>query len=451
MNKYNSFFCLEMGNTATKIKEDLMELGKDKINKKMLERELQRVFTEKTTIKQAMNAFEEIDNPKDAIDNVDATIEKLRNVLNLAEMILPSFPQVQVQMNLSFSILSTVLQKIGTAWKLSSNLSKNSKTYTELQRYEDFKLCQKACGLDDLLFLHITFLDCLDRGTDKTVINILQSQIRIDEITMYLAEVHCNVKNLIVKSDKMSACRATAYVDVYFRLAILRTLVLWQVFSIKMRSGLDSSSTKGVWKMIITNKATDLDLFRDITQVNPKKSMFLSVFHPTECENFLRFVQIHSKECNFSWLDEDKRFTEEEHYIVSAKLEGKMIKMPRKNQRCVLGSTENTDACIFKFEAVKGRERDNIFFLKSKHFGYYVYMYEGNQYCYSIKEKPGSEGQWKIVRFEEVEQSPQYIISSLKWPGLFLSLTRWGLLLYLKGTYCTKEVMEKGLWKIHGS
>lgn len=104
--------------------------------------------------------------------------------------------------------------------------------------------------------------------------------------------------------------------------------------------------------------------------------------------------------------------------------------------------------CKFQLEPLKKRRVDNVFYIRSaKSPGHYVYMHDGGN-CFSASHRPGPEGQWKIVQFENDKSPPQYVLSPLKWPCRFLFLKSFLGSISIAGTYSSKETKDKGLWEI---
>lgn len=173
--------------------------------------------------------------------------------------------------------------------------------------------------------------------------------------------------------------------------------------------------------------------------------MFLTIFHPTENEIFLNYLRLHK--IRIPSFSQDKlKFLHRTYNIGSIKWPGWRLEMSSIYQ-CLLRSTNTTpsDGCEFRFESVKHRELDNIFYIKSKkRQDYYVYL-SNSGICLSMQGQPGSEGQWKIVKLEEDANTSKYILSTLKWPCHFMFMDFMGI---VKTTKNLSKIKDKGVWKI---
>lgn len=427
--------------------EDMNDLGE--LHRESLEEELKNIFLKKENLESVRISAKEM---KKCIESLETSksidygevCHKLATVLNIVSMIIPSIPLFKF--TLTFSCLSSVLKGIGDALQSLSKPFEQDKTYSELQGYEDSELRSEAIGFEKAFFNNNVFLNEIEMNAPESVINTLEDKIPVNDIVRFLGKLQAKTQELLLKPDVISACRAAKYVNLYFRLAILRKLVLWQVFCIKERSGYERSTTKGVLAMITESQKTDLELVRYVTEANVEKAVFLTVFHPTENENFLHFLRI--QEIRIPSIGQDKDFHNQVYAITLSNSPSMTLEMSSWYKGKINGTTGTSSACLFMFEPVKGRNLDNIFYLKSIRWSeYYVLMCKSGT-CYSVKGKPGTEGQWKLVRLENDIGPPQYVMSSMEWPGRFLytESTLWGP--SVKSTHDLKTVRDKGLWEL---
>lgn len=350
------------------------------------------------------------------------------------------------QFTISFSVLSNILQKLGTQLKASTPQVEEDKVYSALLRYQDSELRSEAVGVEDLLFNAHAYLKEIDEEAHESVVVKLEDRFPNDDTVRFLGKLKAKAYELLTNSDRESAHRASVYINLYFRLAILRTLVLWQVFCIKQRSGHDKASTQGVLAMLSESKNSDMEVVRYVTETNHQKAVFLTVFHPTENDNFVNFLRIH--QIKIPCIGQNKHFFYPTRYICSSRSPEIKLEMSSWYKGRIWGSKSKSAACEFKLEPVEKLNMDNIFFLRSKKWSdHYVYMEEGGK-CFSVSGQPGPEGQWKVVQFENDGSPPKYMMSPVKWPCQFLVVRSFLWIVSIEGTKNLKKIKDRGSWDI---
>lgn len=187
---------------------------------------------------------------------------------------------------LVFSIsMAAILKQLGTTLITPAFPSGRDKIYTALLHYQDSELNSEAVGLKDLN-------EISDR-TNETIVLKLEDRFPTSKTVMFLGKLKAKTYELLTQPDIPSAERATVYINLYFQLANLHTLVLWQVFCIKLRSGYDQPSTQGVLAIINENYKSDFEVLTYVTETSFQKIVFLTIFHPTENEIFLNYLRLH--------------------------------------------------------------------------------------------------------------------------------------------------------------
>lgn len=200
--------------------------------------------------------------------------------------------------------------------------------------------------------------------------------------------------------------------------------------------------------MINENYKSDIEVLPYVTETSFQKIVFLTIFHPTENELFLNFLRHHKIRLPSFGQDQLnlRHYTRRTHYIRSIKWPGWRLEIS-SIYRGPLRATKSTtsDGCKFKFELVKHRELDNLFYIKSKKWqDYYVYLSKCGM-CLSMQGQPGPEGQWKIVKLEDDDSTPKYILSTLKWPCHFIFMDFMGI---VKTTKNLNKIKDQGVWEI---
>lgn len=205
---------------------------------------------------------------------------------------------------LAFSIsMASILKQLGTTLITTAFPSGKDQIYKALLHNQDSGFYAEAVGLKDLLFTTHAYLNEIRDQTHDTIVFGLEYKFPTSKTVMFLGKLKAKTYELLTQPDIPSAERATVYINVYFQLANLRTFVLWQVFSIKLRSGYAQPSTQGVLAMINENYKSDFEVF-------------LTIFHPTENECFLNYLRLHKIRIP-SFGQDQLNFRHRTHYIGS--------------------------------------------------------------------------------------------------------------------------------------
>lgn len=161
----------------------------------------------------------------------------------------------------------------------------------------------------------------ISEETHETIVLKLEDRFPTNDTVKFLGKLKAKMYELMTQPDIPSAERAVVYINLYFRLGILRTIVLWQVFCIKLRSGYDQRSAQGVLAMINESHKLDIEVLTYVTETSFHKIVFLTIFHPTDNENFLNFLRLHK--IRIPSLGQDQlNFCHRTHYIGSIKWPG---------------------------------------------------------------------------------------------------------------------------------
>lgn len=347
---------------------------------------------------------------------------------------------------LSLSALSSMFKKIGSNLKSADAPVEEDSIFVALERYGDSELKAVAAGLVDLLFIKNAYFGEINEQAHENIVNSLEDKFPTNDIVKFMGKLKAKTHELLTTSDPQSARRASVYINLYFRLANLRTIVLWQVFCIKQRSNYDQLSTRGVLAMINEGQKSDMEVMRYVTETSFQKAVFHTIFQPTENENFMNFICIHR--IRIPSLGHDKKFCRRKHFIRSSKLPDYRFEMMSPKTDFIGGSQNSSFACKFYLEPVRNRKLDSVFYMRSvKWSDSYVSMDKDGK-CVSVSDKPGTEGQWKVVRLGNEGLLPQFLFSSIKWPCKFLFLKSCWRTFSIEGTENLKASKENCLWEI---
>ena len=374
----------------------------------------------------------------DQKDDVDV-FSNVKHVLKLVNLITNNLNASNLELRATCSFLSTLLQKNQYSLNHITKLSNQRTAYSQnVDTSSD--VWTTAVSQETSLLHSNSYLTNMNKDASSDVINTLQEHISEKDIVKFLSTLQSRTNELIRESEVKLARRACAYINLYMKIAILHSFVLWQVFCIKLRSAYDQSSTRGVLSMITNSRISTFDTLKCITNPNIKNSVFLSVFHYTENENVLHFLQIQGIE-PFVF---DKHFYDHAHYI--ERVSPPCLKLQMAPLRFGIYGTKTNEGCEFIFELVNGRELDNVYYIRSAHReweNYYIQMNK-NRSCVAVENRPKLGGKWKFIPLEPGKKHPTFIISSIDWPDLFLYLNTGEA----RGRTDSNEVKEKGIWKI---
>lgn len=380
---------------------------------------------------------------KNCIDT-NATIDVIFNVkcfLRLGKLIINNLNSSALELKATCSFVSTVLQENEFSLQSISRLLDHPSKHCV--KAEDLKMRRSAVAFEANLLNTNDYLTNIKEDASRHIFDTLENNISEQEIVRLLSKMHSRVEELIHKSDVESVQLACELVNVYFKISILHSFVLWHIFCIKLRSACDKSSTKGVFSMVKNCQTSALNMLKCVTHPQVKNAAFLSVFHITENKNVSHFLEIQDIEPYVL----DNSFYAQSHYI--QRVFSPCLKLHLVSFKFgIYGTSETTEACKFNFEPVRGRELDNVCYIRSARLEwerFYIQMNsEGS--CAAVKSRPKSGGKWKCVPLVTGNEHQKFIISPIDFPGWFLYMgSTKG---YAYGQTDLQKVKKKGIWKI---
>ncbi|XP_062574012.1 uncharacterized protein LOC134235865 [Saccostrea cucullata] len=418
---------------------------KIKLDEENIEKELGKVFKGPKNSKETGNTVSELH--KCVEEEVQEDIfSKLAKVCQCSKKIAENVP-VAESVAKTLGTITSIFQDVGDKMRVNVQKIQEDETYAPFERFQDSEITSEACGLEDLFYTTHAYLKGIHDEANDEEIKTLQDRVPIYKGVEFLGKLKAKIENLMTKPDIKSVSRAVAYIDLYSRLAILRTLVLWQLYAIKKSSNVDQASTSGVYAVIKETDKTDCEMVENVTKPSFEKIVFLTIFNPTELRHFQHFMRV--KSINPFRLDEDDTFCSKMHLIRPAKWPEWHMKFGWDRQGSIWGEKNlRKRACKFLFEEVKERVIDNIFHIRSvKYPTYYMIMESGQLgYCGSVEGLPGPEGKWKIIRFIE-DRLPYYVMSPLSRPCFFIYMTS-SPTGHVRGAYDLQEIRSKGVWQV---
>lgn len=399
-------------------------------------KELEGLFVGKEALDSVKSAVLGIKECIDTDAIVYDVFNNLKDVLKLGTMLANNLESRVLELKATCLFLTTVFQKNQFSFQKIIKLpDQREGIYAYLPDNDDM-WCE-AVGLEESL---LRANAVIDEDDTKTALD----EIYEKEMVILMSKLKSQAKALMLKNDVISARRATACVNLYFKYAILQSLVLWRVFCIKRGYG---NGTKGVYSLIKSSQNSNIDMLRCITHPKSEHALFLSVCHLTENENILHFLRIQGIETLFF----GESFYARKHYIQWRYSPNVKLQMG-DYKRGIWGTLETNTGCEFYFELVEGREEDNICYIKSALWSSSCIELSNNGSCTAggyTPEPPGRK--WKLIALETGQKLSTFIITSVDWPGRFLYLDSpsWHKMdWYVRGKRNLAKVKEKGLWQI---
>nr|XP_022291666.1 uncharacterized protein LOC111102991 isoform X1 [Crassostrea virginica] len=360
--------------------------------------------------------------------------KNMQDVLQIGTRITQNLKQSISEVKATCTFLATVLQK-------DQYLLKNIKRFDDGEEYSELRPARTlGIRLEERLILSSTFFTQITEDTPSNMIDAsLQIFSEIETVNV-LERWQSDFEQYIRTSNVESAVLATILLNLYCRIAMLHSYVLWQVYCIKQSHNYDQSTTNGVFEIIDRCHKSSVNMLECLEHPKVDHAVFLTVFHITENGN----VEYHLKSLGIKTHVVDESFYERNHYIQCKNLPDVKLQI-KKDGSSIWGTTETTDYGKFRFESVEGREMDNICYIRSAHddlTNHYIQM-KSDGSCRIVKNRPDQGGKWKLVQIM-IHNHPSFFISSLDWRGKFLYIE--SATEKLKGEEYF-NMMERGLWK----
>jgi hypothetical protein len=378
---------------------------------------------------------------------------KMAYVTSVTEMITTATQSSTEIFPVMFHVLCVLFQRFGRTFQQSlGSFPYPSSSSDKKQCQRDPETHAQAVGLENILKTAHAYLNGIEENASAYDIENLQNRVPNEKVTEFLGIIKTKIENLLPienhppKTDFESAYLSITYVNIYARLGLLRSVLLWQLYCLKKRSKFGQTSAKSIYLTIKANEDLDLDVIKFITLPKYERRVFLTLFHPSENEQFMNFLKVNSVE--HPSLAETKLLAENDYVIRPMEWPKWRMEMGWDADGSVWGNKKEKSASHFQFEPLSGRECDNVFYIRSlKWKNYYVYMRNNAWgFCAGAKRKPDKEGQWKMVQFE-INGQTNYVLSPLKWPCYFIYMTNslWG---QVRGSYSVNKKCHDGLWGI---
>ena len=391
-------------------------------------------------MKRLLKGDEEFDTLKTAVCSITDCIEidtkndvykNIQDVLRIETLIINLKTSIS-EVRGTCSFLSTVLQKDQYLLKKIERMKDDDKRYSTAKLA---KLWESAMQHEESLLKINKNLTQIKEDAFK-----IEVDKKVTKIDHFLKMLLSQSEQYIRVSNVEAALIATRIVNLYCRIATLYSYVLWQALCIMQECGYDTSATN---KKIDWCHKSSLGMLACLEHPQVEHAVFLGVFHISMNEN----VDYHLKSLGIRTPVIDDSFYDKIHYIQWKYCLDVELHM-EINNHCIVGIEGDNENGAFKFEPVRGREMDNLCYIRSANpewKDHYIQMKSDGSCCIE-KNKLDKGGKWKLVQVM-IHNNPNFFITSFDYPGMFLYLE--SLKCKVKGEKKFDEVKEKGLWKIH--
>lgn len=397
--------------------------------------EMQRLLKEDREFTRLKNAVLSIIHCNEKDTETNDVYKNIQDVLQIGTLITQNLKQSISEVKTTCTFLATVLQK-------DQYILKNIKRFDDSEKYSELRHAWLSeIRLEESLILSSTFLTKITEDAPKnTMDTLLKTFLEIETVNI-LERWQSAIEQYIRTSNVESAVLATKLLNLYCRISMLHSYVLWQVFCIKQSHGYDQSTTKGVFEMIEMCHKSSVNMLESLEHPRVDHAVFLAVFNITENGH----VEHHLKSLGIKTPVVDESFYERRHYIQCKNLPDTKLQM-KKDVSSIWGTKETTEYGKFLFESVHGREMDNICYIRSAHrdwTSHYIQM-KSDGSCRVVKNRPDQGGKWKLVQIM-IHNHPSFLITSLDWRGKFLYIESASE--KVKGEENLNMIKEGGLWK----
>lgn len=371
----------------------------------------------------------------------DDVFKNVEILMKVARMFRET-PILDLQQACSF--LSEIFTKEECLLENIEKLSGQQDSYSKRLTDTDKSLWTKVVGYEDSLKEANLFLSNMKEGTCEDLLSKIKNDYSEKDIAQFLSTLKSEIEDLISKSEIKTAYQATAYINLYCKIAILHSFVLWQVFCILNRNVHQHSNTELVFFTVNRSRASTLNLLKCITKPEVKNAVFLSVFDIKENLNVRSFLEIQGHEIHCL----DKGFFDKK-YEIKWDVPQTSVCLEMKNASFkIWGSTRNSDH--FKFESVEEQASANVCYISSTRWPKSVYTYIGiteDGSCEACKKDSSTyKVKWKLISFGKDERDKKIMLASVDFPNRFLYLDSEGK--HVRGKRNFEKVKQKGLWKL---
>ncbi|XP_071148399.1 toxin CfTX-B-like [Mytilus edulis] len=372
-----------------------------------------------------------------AVKGIAAVIKTLRSKLT-CENVVGSLKIVSIIASAVFPVIGpipNIIVSVGCAvlgiiWK--DNEQTDS---TIINSIETEELKTKVRGILDKFHVSESYLCTLEskcKDVNQKDIDHMMSVIDLYQGSAILGNLKYDIENGMKLQNVVEAKRTICLINLYVRIAAIRSSMLWRMFSILTCC---QKKCLGVWEMKNVEVAHTSDVIRNIIKkeddMHKQRLLFLTepdcntitiltLFNPSEHIETTTFVK--SLGMEFQRLTDD---LQGEFSISSEKWVHYELIMSSNSWGSMWGSTtpiENQN--LFRFQEVS--TEDSIFTIWSVRWpSWYVHMTrDGNCRGFDKSSRViGPQAQWKILRLK----NGNFMMSPVQWPCRYAKISHYVL------------------------
>lgn len=353
-----------------------------------------------------------------AVDSVTSSevLTLLGGTMEMVSAITSLIPGYGQIVSLVFGLVGSVLGGIGGSEDIGSVVRREIEN--ALNTYDDSNLRAEAEGTMRVFRNSQAFMSKGETGPlSETDIIHLTNNVPIYQGVDFLGVLSSKIGHYSDQTDYISVMRSAEYVKLYVSLAVMRTAILWEMYSLVRESGHSDFLAGGINRTIYACQDNDEASLDFLTKPAYSKATFFAFYRPSDwpvVKNFLS--KIGKSFQNLGYLSNQPRSFRPESWDTNyMKMEGNLWGQMQ-------GTGDLYDGSLFYFDVISAE--NNIFFLRSKQWPTWYVIMDSTGNCRGWGSAPGTNGQWKVTLFID----GKYMLSPLDNPNRFMYMRHdaWG-------------------------
>ena len=346
--------------------------------------------------------------------------------LNIVSGSLTVISSVASLIPVAGQIISAVFSVIGTIFgAIAGSASEDIGTVVRreienaLNKYDDSQLRAEASGAIRVYAISHAYLATKEGGApiQEHELAALSANVPVYQGIGFLGMLAQKVIENSKSSSPDQVKRAMEYLQLYVTLAVLRSSLLWEMIAL-VRTAPDSAFTAdAIHRVVNQEDKNDEQFLKFLLEPDYSQAVFFAYFNPSEWPQIMTFM--------------DKKGLTYQRHVVDKLARGTHSFKPERWTNYYMYMVNNGSGNMEgwkltpTFDDPQGQfivdpisRQDNLFHLRSMKWpSWYVFMVDTSaSYCRGWNDKPGPQGEWKIVKF----QDGKYMLSPRKWPNWFI-------------------------------
>lgn len=340
----------------------------------------------------------------DALSIVGGTMEMLSAITAL----IPIYGQIASTV---FGLVSSIIGAIGGSDDVGSIVRREIET--ALNNYEDSELRADAEGTMRVYRVSQAYLGSLEENgqINDNDVSALAANVPVHSGVQFLGKLSTKIKENAAKSDSVQVKRAAEYTQLYVILAVMRSAILWEMYSIAREAPDSVWTANAIKRVALSEENHDKDFLTFLTAPVYSKAIFFAYFNISEWPVTKRYMfKLGLGFERYYYLPTLKR------YIKPKEWTNWYMVLDSGPAGIMLGTTLLNDQSRYIFQTISAE--NNIFYIRSAKWPtWYVIMSNTPEgFCKASGSTPGDEGKWKAIRFDD----GYFLLSSIKWPNWFI-------------------------------